>query len=114
MAEDQPAKWTLFCLVVNENTPFPVEIQSDKTVGVLKEAIKNKKQPEFDGFAADRLTLYLVNLLDDDNLTENAKQLLTSKALTALRATKQLGDLLPGGPAKETVHVLVQEPSGRK
>ena len=113
MAEHQPAKWTLFCLVANENTPFPVEIQSDKTVGVLKEAIKIKKPNDFANIDADRLTLYLINLPDNDNLAENVKQELT-KPLTALRATKQLGDLLPGSPAKETVHILIQEPSGRK
>jgi Crinkler effector protein N-terminal domain len=70
MAQDQPVKWEILCVVVNENIPFPVDIQPDATVDDLKNAIKRKKQPEFDGFAADRLTLYLVNLPNDDNLAK--------------------------------------------
>jgi hypothetical protein len=111
MAEHPPADWTLFCIVINGESPFPVDIQSNTTVGALKEEIKKEKQPEFDGFDADRLTLYLVNLLDDDDLAKNVEQPLT---LTALKATKQVGDLLPNGPTKETVHIVVQTPDTSK
>jgi hypothetical protein len=110
MAEHQPAKWTLFCIVIDGENPFPVEIQSNETVGALKEAIKLQKQHDFDDFAANRLTLYLINAPEDD-LAENVKQPLTIKPLTALKATKQVGDLLPDGPAKETVHILVRAPA---
>jgi Crinkler effector protein N-terminal domain len=114
MAEHQPAKLTLFCIIIDGESPFPVEIQSNATVGALKDAIKAKNQPDFDGFPAAKLTLYLINLPDDDKLAENVRQPLNIKPLTALKATKQVGDLLPAAPAKETVHILVQEPSARK
>jgi Crinkler effector protein N-terminal domain len=107
-----PAKWTIFCLVFDEYSPFSVKIQPDATVDDLKDAIKAKKQPQFDGFAADSLTLYLVNLPEDDNLVENVKQLLTVEPpLVSLKATKQLSVLFPGVPAAETVHILVKTPS---
>jgi Crinkler effector protein N-terminal domain len=115
MAEHPPADWTLFCIVINGESAFPVDIQSNTTVGALKKAIKKEKEPEFDGFAADRLTLYLVNLLDDDDLAKNVKQPLAIEPLTPLiKVTKQVGDLLPRGPTKETVHILVQTPDPRK
>ncbi|KAF9343617.1 hypothetical protein BGX34_006552, partial [Mortierella sp. NVP85] len=48
---------TLFCLA-NETTPFPVEIESTKTVGHLKELIKAKKAKAFQEVDADQLTLW--------------------------------------------------------
>ena len=93
------------------STKIPLfEIQSDATVGALKDAIKLKKQPDFDGFPADKLTLHHVNLPDDDNLAENVKQPLT-KPLTALKATEELSDLFSEAPAKKTVHILVRAPA---
>jgi hypothetical protein len=114
MAEHPPADWTLFCIVINGESAFPVDIRSDKTVGALKEEIKKKKEHDFAGFDADRLTLYLINLPDDDDLAKNVKQPITIKPLTPLKATKQVGDLLPNGPIKETVYILVQTPDTRK
>ena len=41
---------TLFCLVLGEpaSNAFPVEIDKNKTIGDLKELIKEKKTPNFD------------------------------------------------------------------
>jgi Crinkler effector protein N-terminal domain len=114
MAEHPPADWTLFCIVINGKSPFPVDIKPDKTVGALKLAIKKQKEHDFAGFDADRLTLYIVNLPDDDDLAKNVKQPLTIEPFTVLKATKQVGALLPNGPTKETVYILVQTPDTRK
>jgi len=62
MAERQLPNWRIFCVIIDENSPFSVKIQSDATVGELKRAIKVKKQPSFDDFAADRLTLFKVDV----------------------------------------------------
>jgi hypothetical protein len=40
---------------------FPVEIDQEKSVGALKDAIKDKKRPAFDDMPADRLDLWKVS-----------------------------------------------------
>ncbi|CAK4616117.1 unnamed protein product [Aphanomyces euteiches] len=56
---------TLFCVVVGEGRPFPVEIDGDKTIGILKDKIKEKKEYKF---PADELQLYRVDgLAQDEN-----------------------------------------------
>ncbi|KAG0320827.1 hypothetical protein BG000_003444 [Podila horticola] len=62
----------LFCLVDGEATSIaiPVEIESTKTIGDLKDLIKTKKTPRFDDIAADELTLWRVSIpdaVDDDD-----------------------------------------------
>ncbi|KAF0683735.1 Aste57867_24230 [Aphanomyces stellatus] len=49
---------TLYCVVVGEGRPFPVEIDAEKTVGILKDKIKEKK-PQSITCEADRLELYM-------------------------------------------------------
>ncbi|KAF9315924.1 hypothetical protein BGZ91_005661, partial [Linnemannia elongata] len=54
---------TLFCLVDGEATTnvFPVEIESTKTIGDLKELIKTEKTNDFSDFDAEKLTLWCVS-----------------------------------------------------
>ncbi|KAG0302864.1 hypothetical protein BGZ97_002144, partial [Linnemannia gamsii] len=46
---------------------FPVEIESTKTIGSLKELFKAKKTNDFQDVDADRLTLWRVSIPDDDD-----------------------------------------------
>ncbi|KAG0080939.1 hypothetical protein BGZ92_000406 [Podila epicladia] len=104
---------TLFCLVDGEATSqaFPVEIESTKTIGSLKQCIKTDKTPRFDDVAADELTLWRVSVpITDDNdeipillssVTSNKKKL-----GPATRLSKVFPEELP----EETVHILVQRP----
>ncbi len=50
---------TLLCFVKDNTTAnaFTVDIDSDKLVSHLKDAIKAKKAPEFDNFPVDKLNL---------------------------------------------------------
>ena len=36
---------------------FPVDVAKGKSVGTVKDAIKDKKKPDFDHILADKLTL---------------------------------------------------------
>ncbi|KAF0701551.1 Aste57867_8005 [Aphanomyces stellatus] len=56
---------TLYCVVVGEGRPFPVEIDAEKTVGILKKKIKeeNKNTISCD---AKELELYRVDGLTQD------------------------------------------------
>ncbi|CAK4307238.1 unnamed protein product, partial [Aphanomyces euteiches] len=49
---------TLFCVVVGEGRPFPVDVAADATVGDLKKKIKEEKEYKF---PADELQLYRVD-----------------------------------------------------
>ncbi|KAH9146903.1 hypothetical protein AeRB84_009302, partial [Aphanomyces euteiches] len=48
----------LFCVVVGEGRPFPVDIAATETVGDLKKKIKEEKEYKF---PADELQLYRVD-----------------------------------------------------
>jgi hypothetical protein len=55
---------TLNCLVDGGATAdaFPVEIESTKTVGNLKQRIKAEQSPDFDDIVANKLTLWFVSI----------------------------------------------------
>ncbi len=52
----------LFCWVIHTPTDqiFPVKVNHDDVWGTVKDAIKEKKKPEFDDIAADTLKLWKV------------------------------------------------------
>jgi Crinkler effector protein N-terminal domain len=60
--------YTILCILIDGTTPFPVTIDETRSVGELK-AIKKKKEPELDAFAADALTLYKVDIDGSDRAT---------------------------------------------
>lgn len=105
MADNEPANYKIICVIFEDNGPFLVEIRRDATVGELKDKIKAERE-SFASFDAKNLTMYLINLPDDDKLVENVKQRLTIEP--ALRATDELNALFPETPTEDTVHILVQ------
>ena len=62
--------FTLNCWILCDNTDhvFPVEISREKSVGVLKDAIKDKKQHRLHEIDADSLTLWKVSLRIGSNV----------------------------------------------
>src|ERR1051325_10638924 len=65
---------TLSCLVIGENpyeNAFAIKIDTTKLVSFFKDAIKEKKAPEFDNFATDKLKLWKV----DTSFEEENKKL---------------------------------------
>ncbi|KAI6134394.1 hypothetical protein EV401DRAFT_2204424 [Pisolithus croceorrhizus] len=81
---------SLNCLVLGDSRDhiFPVEISSSKTVGALREAIKDKKQYTFHHVEADKLF----------NFDE------------PLRATSILAKVFTDPPLEEHLHIVVQPP----
>ncbi|KAF9170208.1 hypothetical protein BGX20_009267 [Mortierella sp. AD010] len=80
-------KIKLFCVLDGDSSPFPVDIPLDVTIGDLKEAIKKKKEPEFDDITANRLLLYHVS-------TPSApKRLISLNNLTADERKKKVEEL---------------------
>ncbi|KAF9278412.1 hypothetical protein BGZ88_000583 [Linnemannia elongata] len=101
---------TLFCLVDGEATSqaFPVEIESTKTTGNLKQRIKTEKTPRFDDVASDELTLWRVSIPDNNlSSTVNVDALDGKTQLNNPRT--QLSKLFPASPDANT-YILVQRP----
>ncbi|KAF9581687.1 hypothetical protein BGW38_001202, partial [Lunasporangiospora selenospora] len=103
--------FTLLCLVDGEATSraFSVEISPSKTVDYLKKLIKAEKAPEFDDFAADKLTLWRasVTIIDDDELPFLLGSLDEKKKLSpATRLSKLFAEESP----EDTINIIVQRP----
>src|SRR4051812_16630066 len=61
--------FTLFCHVNGDppDSVFPVKIDKKESVGILKDAIKEKKSNAFQGIDADQLTLWRVSIPGDNH-----------------------------------------------
>ena len=100
---------TLFCLVkenVFENA-FSVKISRDEPVSELKKAIKAEKQNDFAGVDADKLKLWKVTILGDQDDQLRNLILQDSDELLAIR---KISKYFPDSPVEEHIHVLVEAP----
>ncbi|KAG0337159.1 hypothetical protein BG004_007755, partial [Podila humilis] len=103
---------TLFCLVDGETTSnaFPVEIESTKTIGSLKDVIRAKKVNDFSDVDADKLTLWCVNH-SVNAANRHQPLLLTSMgSATELDPLSDIAAVFPTSLPKGTVHIIVQRP----
>ncbi|KAK5801605.1 hypothetical protein F5H01DRAFT_283857 [Linnemannia elongata] len=102
----------LFCLVDGQSTfnAFPVEIESNKTIGDLKDLIKGQKTPRFDDVAANELTLWHVSIADDDDDDGLPVLLDSMPEKKKLKVTHELSDIFNEKPAKRMIHIIVQRP----
>jgi Crinkler effector protein N-terminal domain len=110
---------TIGCFVIGGITPFSVTIDETQSVDELKGAIKKKKEPELDAFAADRLTLYKVDIdgSDDDKCIEKVQVISqklgdpneAEKLHSLSRLSKYFREL---SPTEGRIQILVQLPRG--
>src|SRR6266498_2417976 len=100
---------TLLCLVKGNTTAsaFAVDIDREKLVSHLKDAIKAKKAPEFDNFPADKLKLWKVTIPGDQD--EQLRNLILQDS-DELLAINDIGDYWPTSPPKKHIHVIVKLP----
>ena len=111
---------TLSCLVVGENpyeNAFPVDIDTNKvkTVGHLKDAIKEKLHPKFENVTANDIKLWKVDIsLEEENekhdlvntkINVNIKVELEGVELPPL---SKISKHFPSQPADEHIHIIVQ------
>ncbi|GES87269.1 hypothetical protein GLOIN_2v1571020 [Rhizophagus clarus] len=111
---------TLSCLVVGENpyeNVFEVDIDNNKTVNRLKDAIKENQKPFFDNIAPKELKLWKVDIsLKEENkklelvntkINVNIKEDLGGEELPPL---SKISKYFPSQPADEHIHIIVQRP----
>ncbi|KAG9398846.1 hypothetical protein AC1031_014164 [Aphanomyces cochlioides] len=123
---------TLFCVVVGEGRPFPIEIDADKSVGILKKKIKEENKNTITCDAKD-LQLYLALkgglqlkdgawLSDEDPDLKGLSQPADGNTVLPkyvneerkMRETKKLSNYFSGGEdypeyCDEKIHVVVTE-----
>jgi hypothetical protein len=101
----------LNCLVLGHDAShiFPVEIAERKTVGALRDAIKDKKRPAFDHVPADTLLLWKVSILVNQNLTKNISKLDFIDE-SSLLPVKRLSKVFSDQPEDEHLHIVVRVP----
>jgi hypothetical protein len=100
---------TLLCLVKGNTTAsaFAVDIDREKLVSHLKDAIKAKKAPEFDNFLADKLKLWKVTIPGDQDDQLRNLILQDSDELLAIR---KISKYFPDSPLEEHIHIIVKLP----
>jgi hypothetical protein len=101
----------LYCWALDDDPllAFPIKIAKSETVGGLKDAIKDKKKPEFDHVAADRLNLWKVSIPDDRSLKENISKL-DFYDEQSLSPTAKLSKVFADAPEEMHLHIVVRAP----
>ena len=102
---------TLYCLIHNEpiTNAFPIEIDENKTVGILKEMIKLKKAPR-SGYTADRLVLWRVNIPDTTALKELVLKDNKEKGVQELIPMWKISKVFPKELSEDCTHIIVVPP----
>jgi len=100
--------YTLFCLLLGEDSAFPIEIAKNKTVGHLKKLIK----PDLDHIAASKLKLYQIDVTGSKQSKDERLKTIVADLdnLEELEATSELSELYSSPPPKKTVHILIKLP----
>ena len=101
----------LNCLVLGHDTSriFPIEIAERKTVGALKDVIKDKKEHAFRHVDADALLLWKVSIPVNRSLTENLSKL-DFVDDGSLLPVKRLSGVFSDQPEDEHLHIVVRVP----
>ena len=100
---------TLFCLVKGNTTAnaFEVDIEKDKSISKLKEAIKAKNTQTFANVDAKDIKLWKVEISGDHDYQLRNLSLQDSDELLAIN---EIGDYWTEKPPKRHIHVLVEPP----
>ena len=101
----------LFCVVIGENSVFPITLGSARFVGELKQLIKDRNPHTLDGCDAAKLMLYKTNikLSNDDRFIAEVNEepkLKQNELLAWLRVL----DYFPESPPENALHILVGVP----
>ena len=103
--------FNLNCWIFNEDykSVFPIEIACTKTVGALRNAIKEDQRVAFQHVDPRSLDLWKVSILIDTSLKPNVDRLGLQNEEPLLSGTK-LSKVFSDEPADEHVHIVVRPP----
>ncbi|KAG0302827.1 hypothetical protein BGZ98_007201 [Dissophora globulifera] len=103
-------QWTLWCLLDGDSTTFPVEIESTKTIGALKKAIKDDNSVAFANVDAKMLTLWKVSVPVLPEKERKGISLAGVPSPEKLDETDDVCDVFKETLPKKTIHIIVQRP----
>jgi len=116
--------YTLFCIVLGQKIPFPVDINEGMTVGGLKKAIKNNKPNDFKDVDADHLTLHQIKINLDASDEDEYDRILDEVSqpgyvFTPKRKLRDVWEISQyyGDPSyrqRGAIHILVEPPQKSK
>ncbi|KAF9996950.1 hypothetical protein BGZ79_009311 [Entomortierella chlamydospora] len=98
----------LFCIIDGASSAFEVELDTKDSIAALKKAIKKEKEPEFDDIASDKLILFQI-AVPDEGTHVYLEDIDSPTPLT--KGTTEISEVFGDAPAKNTIHVIVQDPS---
>jgi hypothetical protein len=95
---------------------LPIEVPPSKTVGYLRELIKERKKVYFNNVDTDALNLWGVSIPLDDNADVALKELVFEengeKGIRRLLPAKRLSSYFSDQPKEDHIHVVIEPPSG--
>ncbi|KAF9231110.1 hypothetical protein BU15DRAFT_9762, partial [Melanogaster broomeanus] len=99
---------TLNCLVYGQDvhSVFPVEISKTKSIGALKDLIKEKNPVDFVDVDAKALVLYKVSLRADDRLDDELKDLELDH-MRPLFGGNKLSRIFSNHKDDENLHIII-------
>jgi hypothetical protein len=99
----------LYCLIRGDdaNHIFPVEIASSKSVGALKEIVREKNKFSLEHMDAKTLTLWKVSIPIDGSFEENVK---AEQDEETLSPAQRLSRVFSHPPQDGYLHIIVQSP----
>jgi hypothetical protein len=104
----------LFCLVHGDDPiqhAFQVEVSETDTVSKLKQLIKAEKTPDFDDITADKLTLWSVNIPQDELTTLDPNTNVQTLGGIKLSPFSKISNAFPVKPSDEHLHIIVVRPA---
>ena len=102
-------KFTLSCILHNKDVEFNVELNENRTVRDLREAIKLINS-DLATFCAHEPTLYLLDAASTKDAIYKSQNL---SSLKRLEASQELSSIFGArGPSEGRIHVLVTLPAG--
>lgn len=109
---DPQSPLALNCLVLGESRQriFTVEIAGTKSVGSLKQVIKEKKHPAFQHIVTDSLALWEVSEVVDLNLENNLEKL-NFPQKEPLSPLDELSKVFSNLPVNGRLHIVVGRPA---
>jgi hypothetical protein len=113
MADPRDEIYTILCVVSDEVALFPIEIESSKPVGILKDKIKTAVADKFASIGARHFNLYHVEISVHDDITK-AVELKLSQDPAKLQPWEKLANVFKDGLKEKTVHIIVQSPNSGK
>ncbi|KAG0042374.1 hypothetical protein BGZ83_000547, partial [Gryganskiella cystojenkinii] len=104
-------KITLSCIVSGDSTPFSVDVLPGKTIGHLKNKIKEEKAPRFDDITADVLGLYKVSIPEKDQvIVESDIKSETESHVPLEPSSAEISKYFDSELPQRTIHLFIKLP----